>query len=103
MTESTAEFHLTLTAPTEAAINDAMIARLREQGYNVTPAGAQWERPGEFLDRIGRCRNFPLRATIRAWRERGGTVLSLDGLSGRVLELLSNPEFDAFCKRNKTR
>ena len=49
--------------------------------------------------------SFHVRASgreyIRRWREIRGTVLVLDGVSGRVLDLLSNPAFDAFCRRNK--
>lgn len=94
-------FLLTLEALTQAEIDAKLIAHLRDQGYNVSAPKETWEKPREFLDRIGRNRNFPLRASIREWHRRGGTVLSLDGVTGRVIELLSNPAFDAFCRRNK--
>ncbi len=95
-------FQLILESASQAEIDAKLIEHLRERGYSVSHPHETWEKPYLFLDRIGRCRNFPLRASIREWRRRGGTVLVLDGLSGRVIELLSNPAFEAFCRRNKT-
>lgn len=76
----------------------AMAQYLRDRGYTVGPPNEHWETVAAFCARVG----------IRAGHFRRAldhvsapAVLTHRGPTGRVLQLLSTPVFDAFCRRNK--
>lgn len=94
-------FTLTLEGLSSEALTAAMIKHLEELGYGVTEPNENWETPAEFLRRVGLRKHELLRRSIRYWEERGHTVLCNRGPHGRIKELLSNPAFDTFCRRNK--
>lgn len=96
-----ATFTLTLEAPSQDAIDDAMIAHLRAQGYHVSEPNEQWETLSAFMRRIGLSRNESFHESLSAWEDRGFKIFRRIGKSGRIIELLSNYDFDAFCRRNK--
>lgn len=94
-------FTLSLQALTSDALNAAMIAHLEEQGYGITAPHEAWETPRAFLRRIGLRSHETLQRSIELWNRRGHHLQCSRGPTGRIKELLSNPAFDAFCRRNK--
>jgi uncharacterized protein with von Willebrand factor type A (vWA) domain len=96
-----AKFTLTLEAATQDEINARMAAHLRDQGYHVAEPHDTWETLTRFMRRIGLHKSESFHESLRAWEERGNKIFRRAGPSGRLIELLSNPAFDAFCRRNK--
>lgn len=93
---------LDLTAKSESLFTDLCVAHLRERGFNVTEPNEQWETLGAFMRRVGLRRNESFHESLRAWEERGHNIFRRNGKSSnRIIELLSNPAFDAFCRRYK--
>jgi hypothetical protein len=90
-------FTLTVKADGEKVVTDYCIAHLRERGYAVTPPNENWELMKNFLKRLGisamhfnRCMKIPHRPDVLVYPS-----------ATRVMEILSNPAFDAFVKRHK--
>lgn len=90
-----------LQAPTPQVLLDWMIQQLEEHGYSVRPPNDSWETPAQFMQRLGICYETFRRALkkdgrphVVVRRERGG--------AGRIREICSNADFDAFCLRGKT-
>ncbi len=93
-------FTLTLEGLSSDALTQAMIKHIEDLGYGVTAPNECWETPSEFLARIEVSKNL-LSSSIRDWEARGHRLLCVRGGRGRIKELLSNPAFDAFCRRHK--
>jgi hypothetical protein len=91
---------LQIEAPTETALEKWAIAHLQERGYSVRPPGEQWENVTNY------CRRLHIHTeTLRRASEhpqRPNAVIH-HGPSGRILELLTNADFDAFVLRHKNR
>lgn len=92
-------FFLTLTvkAGGEQVVTDYCIAHLRARGFAVTPPNENWELMKNFLKRLDisamhfhRCMKIPHRPDALFYPT-----------PRRVMEILSNPAFDAFAKRHK--
>lgn len=98
-----ARFTLTLEGLSSEALTEAIIKHLESLGYGVTPPNERWETPSEFLQRLGLSKHEVLTSALRHWTARGHKILCVRGGGdrGRIRELLSNPDFDAFCLRNK--
>lgn len=94
-------FMLTLEAPTQEAIDAHFIKHLRALGYHVSAPNEHWETLSSFMRRIGLRKSESFHESLRAWEERGNKIFRRVGPTGRIIELLSNPKFDAFCRRNK--
>lgn len=96
-------FTLTLEAPDQGMINLKLVAYLRDQGYHVADPNDTWETITQFLRRNGLRKYESFHRALRAYEGRGNKIYRRVGKTGRIIELLSNPAFDAFCRRNKPR
>ena len=93
--------HFSIDAPSQEDIDRKFIEYLRDRGYHVAEPNEAWETLAEFMRRNRLRKNESFHAALTAWEARGHKILRLVGKSGRIIELLSNPAFDAFCRRNK--
>jgi hypothetical protein len=84
------------------AVTGFAVQHLRERGYNISESRQNWESKKEFMARLGLENHDSVNRDIRLWRKRGGTILTYHGASGKLMEILSNTDFDAFCKRHKS-
>lgn len=82
----------------EPALLEYCASYLGERGYSVVAPHETWETPSKFCQRVGirvghfrRALDHPAAPHILTHRSR----------TDRVLNLLSTPLFDAFCRRNK--
>jgi hypothetical protein len=74
---------------------------LRERGYDVARANEHWEKTNAFCWRLKIHTETLRRALLKSVRP---TVLVRRGeKTGRIMEILSNPAFEAFLTRNKQR
>jgi hypothetical protein len=93
-------FFLSLDAPNDKALFEWAKQYLEESGYSVRPPGERWENVTAF------CRRLHIHTeTLRRASEhpqRPNAVIHR-GPSGRILELLTNADFDAFVLRHKNR
>lgn len=89
---------LTVNASADAALEKWAKGFLEKRGYAVATAHQQWETPAQFCKRLG----IHYMTFDRTLDEKGHpNVVLRRGPAGRLIELLSNQEFDAFCRRNK--
>jgi phage host-nuclease inhibitor protein Gam len=97
-------FHATLdvTAASEQAVTEFAIAHLRERGFHVTEGNETWESVRDFLTRVHMSKHESLTRSIIKWKARGHHIPVRRGPTGRLIELASNPEFDAFVTRHKS-
>jgi hypothetical protein len=93
---------LEVTAKSEDVLTQFCADHLRSIGYNVAQSHAKWESLKEFMARLGLERHASIHRDIKLWRERGNTVQTFQAPTGKLMELLSNTDFDAFCKRHKS-
>lgn len=93
---------MTLTLDLESDVDAQVVAKftafLEERGFIVIPEDkAKWEGPGKLAERL---RVHP-ETIARALRNRNCPRVALDrGPNGRLIEICSNPGFDAFVRRN---
>ena len=76
------------------------IAHLKERGFSVR-APDQWETAGEFCRRL-QIHNETLRRNAER-SDKPHVVIQRGAVSGKIVAILSNPDFDAFVVRNKKR
>lgn len=91
---------LSIDAPNEKALFDWAVKHLEERGYSVRPPNEKWETGSDFCRRLRIHSQTFKRAADHPQRPN---VIIFCGQSGRILELLSNPDFDAFVLRYKNR
>ena len=98
------EFKATLdiSGKSEDFVTEYCIQHLKQRGYNFTEPNEEWETPTEFMARVKLKRWSSFHRDVRIWLGRGGTLLLRRSSPGgrRIMELLSNPGFDTFCRRN---
>ena len=92
---------LDVTAESEEHITGWAVSHLQRLGYHVAAPNEKWETPTELMRRIGLSKSETLHASIKVWAGRGRPVPTHRTATGRLMELVSNPDFDAFCRRNK--
>jgi hypothetical protein len=88
---------LDVTGASEAHVTAFAITHLRTHGYSVTAPNESWEKLKVFLKRLGISYTHFRRVIQHPHRP---DVLVFP-TTARVQEILSNPDFDAFCLRNK--
>lgn len=89
-----------LEGPVETAIDGWAINHLEERGYSIRPPNEKWETPSELCGRL-HVHTETLRRNLE--HEDRPNVIIRHGPSGRVLEVLTNADFDEFVIRNKKR
>lgn len=89
---------LYIEAVSEDALSTWAIKFLHDRGYSVQPAHEQWETITAFLKRLGIHSQTLNRALAQPHHPN---VLIHRGKRNRIIEILSNPDFDAFLLRNK--
>lgn len=94
-------FSLQIEAPNDTALENWAIAHLQERGFSVRAPNQEWETAGAF------CRRLQIHnETLRRHAERTdkpNVLLQRGTVSGKLVALLSNPDFDVFVTRNKKR
>ena len=83
----------------EAVLESWAVSFLRERGYDVAAPNETWETLSQFCERLGISPN-----NVRARfidNPIAPKILTHRGLTGRILQILSNAAFDAFCLKNK--
>jgi hypothetical protein len=94
---------LEVTAKNQDILTQFCADHLRSAGYNVAPAHVEWESKHKFMERLGLKNHDSVNRDIDLWLARGNNlVLHRAHPSGKLMELLSNSDFDAFCKRHKS-
>jgi hypothetical protein len=86
---------LDVTAKNEEAVTEFCIAHLKERGYSVTQPHLKWETPKEMIARLRICYETLSR---RARDPNRPNVAIHRGSSGRLIQICSNADFDAFCR-----
>ena len=89
-----------VTGESEEHVTAFCVAHLRERGFDVAPANQEWEQMNEFCRRLKIHHMTFYRAMEQPDRPN---VLVKRGATGRFVEILSNPAFDAFVTRRKKR
>jgi hypothetical protein len=101
----TVQFKMTLeiTAKNRAVLTPFCVDHLKSIGWNVAPAHAEWESKRAFMKRLGLKNHDSVNRDIDLWIARGNNlVLHRTPQTGKLMEILSNSDFDAFCKRHKS-
>ena len=83
----------------EAVITEFCVSHLKDHGYGITEPNDNYETPGAFLKRLGLWHTYPINEAIKRYEARGNHIPVTRGPTGRLREILSNPGFDAFCRR----
>lgn len=95
---------LDVSADNEDVVEPWAIKFLQDRGFNVVAPNTKWESVGAFKDRLGisymtvsrKVRPLPERPNVVIQRSRTAT----DKLP-RIIAILSNPDFDAYCVNGK--
>jgi hypothetical protein len=95
------EMAMLVTAKNQDVLTQFCADHLKSIGYNVAASHYKWESLKEFMARLGIERHASVHRDIEHWRQRGNTVLTHHAPTGKLMEILSNADFDAFCKRHK--
>lgn len=90
---------LDVTCDSETVVEKWATDFLVGRGFNVSAPHGKWERIGDFKNRLGICYET-LTRKLKDLPHRPNVVVQRGG-SGRLLAILSNPDFDAFCVANK--
>jgi len=93
---------LDVTAKNQGVLTQFCADHCRSVGYNVAPAHAKWESKREFMKRLGLKNHDSVNRDIETWLARGNTLPLDRAPTGKLMELLSNTDFEAFCKRHKS-
>lgn len=93
-------FTLQIEAPDETALEKWAIAHLEERGFSVARPHENWETVRAFCKRL---RITYMTFARNKIRPGAPNVVTRNGHTGRVIEILSNPAFDAFITANKRR
>jgi len=96
----TVSVSLAITGSNEETLRAWAIKLLEAQGWSVRPPNERWEKVTDYCKRL-RIHSETLRRA--AERPERPIAIIIRGASGRILELLSNPDFDAFVTRHKGR
>lgn len=95
---------LDVTCPSEEILEQYCVDFLTGRGFNVARPNEKWETVGQFKDRLG-ISWMTVTRKVKAQPGRPNVLLqySSDKKSKRkrILAILSNPDFDAFCVQNK--
>lgn len=91
---------LAITGSNDETLRAWAIKFLEEKGWSVRPPNERWEKVTDYCKRL-RIHSETLRRA--AERPERPSAIIIRGTSGRILELLSNPDFDAFVTRHKGR
>lgn len=99
MTDPIVKFTLDVTAQCDTQLEGFCVRFLKERGFNVTAPHAKWETVGDFKTRLGisymtvsrKTKDTPNRPNVELQR----------GSQKRIVAILSNPDFDAYCVANK--
>jgi hypothetical protein len=97
------EITMKVAAKNQDVLTQFCADHLRSAGYNVAPANSKWESKREFMKRLGLKNHDSVNRDIDLWIARGNNlVLHRARPGGKIMEILSNSDFDAFCKRHKS-
>jgi hypothetical protein len=91
---------LAIEAPNHSMLLAWAIKHLEEHGYSVRPPNERWENVTNYCRRLHIHTETLRRAAEHPQRPN---VVIHRGPSGRILELLTNADFDAFVLRHKNR
>jgi hypothetical protein len=91
---------LAIDAPNDAALLEWAIKHAEQHGYSVRPPNEKWENVTDYCKRLG-VHSQTLKRAIE--HPKRPNVIFFQGESGRLLELASNADFDAFVLRYKNR
>lgn len=91
-----------VSAKSESVVTAFCVQHLKQRGFNFTEPHEKWETPTQFKERIGRPNHKSFLDAVALWIGRGKTLMIFRGPTGRIQELCSNADFDAFCQRNKS-
>jgi hypothetical protein len=89
---------LTIESSTEETLIAWARKYLTDRAYSVVPSHSKWETPKEICARLD-IHNETLRRN--AEKSNRPHVEIRRGESNRIIEVLSNPDFDAYLLRNK--
>jgi len=92
------EILLALRGTNEETLRAWAIGFLEKQGWSVRPPNERWEKVNDYCRRL-RIHSETLRRA--AEKPERPIAIIIRGASGRILELLSNPDFDSFVTRHK--
>jgi len=97
MTEPLIKVTLDVTAESSEVLEAYCVPFLRSLGYHVVPPNSKWEPKGKFIERVG-IDHDKFHRKLTEWSLRGNVIPLTHDTSKRVRSLLSNPEFDQFCR-----
>jgi hypothetical protein len=83
----------------DAALAAAFREYLEARGYAVHEPRGLWENPATIGARLD-VHPFTITRRLHRWEKMGRTLPVRSGASGRLIELQSNKEFDAFVTAN---
>lgn len=91
--------HLTLdvTAESEEIMATEFARYLKDRGWHVAPPHEHWEALGKFIERVGLRGHDAFYRRFDEWTKRGQSIPLLKK-NKRLMGLLSNSSFDAYCK-----
>lgn len=91
---------LDISAENEEVVEPWAVQFLRDRGFNVEAPNSKWESVSEFKDRLGI--SYGTVATkVRETPNRPNVQIQRGTKSKQIVAILSNPDFDAYCVRNK--
>lgn len=99
MTEPAVKVTLDVTSDCEEALEKYCVDFLKGRGFNIAAPNAKWETVGDFKKRLG-ISYMTVGRKIKPWPGRPSVLLQR-GKQNRIVALLSNPDFDAYCVANK--
>jgi hypothetical protein len=100
------EFRVTLdiSADNEEVVEPWAVKFLTDRGFNVTAPHSKWESLTAFCRRVG-VHTSTVDRKLRPWDGRPNVSIQRSTKVGtkkpRILAILSNPDFDAYCVANK--
>jgi hypothetical protein len=81
----------------DPAVLSAAVNMLRSAGYHVAEPNEKWERKCDFIERVG-IDHDKFHRKMFEWSQRGHVIPLTEDPSKRIRSVLSNPEFDTFCR-----
>lgn len=100
MQEPAVKVTLDVTSDSESVLEGYCVRFLKERGWNVTAPHEKWETVKDFIARLGICHQT-LSRKLRPDERRPNVVVQRSQKSKRILAILSNADFDAWCVEGK--
>lgn len=93
------KFTLDVTAQSEEVLEKWAADYLKERGFNVVAPHGKWESVGDFKKRL-KISYSTISRKVKETLNRPAVTIQR-GSQNRIVAILSNPDFDAYCVANK--